>query len=130
MFGLSKLALVLHAAVHGAAAANAILSAETAAKAVKLMEWFSAQQLLVLASSREDRQLKRLERLKEVLATKPEQTEKLRELERHHALTADEVRKLAVKYSGVVMVEKVMTGGAGRPSEVVRLIPTAKSRAA
>ncbi|MDB6072962.1 MAG: hypothetical protein JWO89_602, partial [Verrucomicrobiaceae bacterium] len=122
-----RLCVVLHAAEHGGEAWATALSPETATKAVNLMEWFSVQQLQILASGREDRMAKRLERLKEVLTLKADQTAKLRELERHHALAVDEVRKLAAKFPGVVKIERIATGGAGRPSEVAKLLPTTKA---
>jgi hypothetical protein len=123
-----RLALVLHAATHGADAWCEKLSADTADKAVKLMRWFSAQQLRVLAAGREDRLTKRLERLREVLALKPDKCEKLSELERRNGLDTDEVQRLAAKFPAVVVIEKISTGGAGRPSVVARLLPEPKQR--
>jgi hypothetical protein len=118
-----RLAEVLHAALHGGDAWRETLSADTADKAVRLMRWFSAQQLRILAAGREDRQMKRLERLREVLALKPDKAETLRNLERNHALDADEVQRLAAKFPGVIAIEKIHTGGAGRPSVMARLLP-------
>ena len=95
---------------------------------MKLMRWFSAQQLRVLAAGREDRLNKRLEKLREVLALEPQKSKTLRELERSNGFDQDEVKRLAAKFPGVVVIEKISTGGAGRPSVVARLLPELKQR--
>ncbi len=47
-----RVAVVLHAALHGAEAGGQPLAVETAQKAVQLVEWFSAAQLDILAKGR------------------------------------------------------------------------------
>lgn len=47
-----RLAVVFHAGLHGPDAHNHPLAAETAANAVRVVEWFAAQQLDILARSR------------------------------------------------------------------------------
>lgn len=123
-----RLAVVLHAALHGAEAWCENLSADTAHKAVKLMRWFSAQQLRVLAAGREDRLHKRLEKLRDVLALEPQNAKTLRELDRSNGFDQDEVKRLAVKFPAALLIEKISTGGAGRPSVVARLLPELKQR--
>lgn len=123
-----RLCVVLHAATHGEDAWRENLSAETAAKAVRLMRWFATQQLRLLASGREDKLAKRLEKLREVLALKPEKACNLSELERRHAFAADEVQRLAAQFPGVVVIEKLSTGGSGRPPVVARLLPEPKQK--
>ncbi len=118
-----RLAVVLHAAEHGEDAWRHSLAAGTAANAVELMRWFSEQQLSVLAAGREDRLMKRFQRLKEVLATKPDKSERLRELEKRHSLKANEVRKLATKFPSILKIETISNVGAGRPSVVAKLMP-------
>ena len=49
-----RLAVVLHAALHGLGAHDHPLHAETAANAIRLVEWFSEQQLDILAKGRLD----------------------------------------------------------------------------
>ena len=63
-----------------------------------------------------------------MLALKPDKSEKLSELERRNGIDADEVQRLAAKFPGVVVIEKISTGGAGRPSVVARLLPELKQR--
>ena len=123
-----RLAVVLHAAEHGEDAWRENLSKATAHKALTLMRWFAAQQLRLLASGREDKQAKRLEKLREVLALKPEKVCNLSELERRHAFAADEVQRLAAQFPGVLVIEKLSTGGSGRPPVVARLLPEPKQQ--
>lgn len=123
-----RLAVVLHAAEHGEDAWRENLSVATAGKALTLMRWFAAQQLRLLASGREDNLAKRLEKLREVLALKPEKVCNLSELERRHAFAADEVQRLAAQFPGVVVIEKLSTGGSGRPPVVARLLPEPKQQ--
>jgi len=121
-----RLAVVLHAAEYGEDAWRENLSVATAGKALTLMRWFAAQQLRLLASGREDKLAKRLEKLREVLALKPEKVCNLSELERRHAFAADEVQRLAAQFPGVLVIEKLSTGGSGRPPVVARLLPEPK----
>lgn len=123
-----RLAVVLHAAEHGEEAWRENLSAATADKALTMMRWFAAQQLRLLASGREDKLAKRLEKLREVLALKRDKLCNLSELERRHAFAAAEVQKLAAQFPGVLVIEKLSTGGSGRPPVVARLLPEPKSQ--
>jgi len=123
-----RLALVLHAAEHAEDAWRENLSVATAGEALTLMRWFAAQQLRLLASGREDKLAKRLEKLREVLALKPDKLCNLSELERRHAFSAAEVQKLAAQFPAVLVIEKLSTGGSGRPPVVARLLPELKQR--
>lgn len=123
-----RLAVVLHAAEHGEDAWRENLSVATAGKALTLMRWFAAQQLRLLASGREDNLAKRLEKLREVMALKPEKLCNLSELERRHAFSAAEVQKLAAQFPAVLVIEKLSTGGSGRPPVVARLLPEPKQQ--
>jgi|GEM_PF-523308 len=123
-----RLCVVLHTATHGGDAWREDLSAGTAAKAVRLMRWFASQQLRLLASGREDKLAKRLEKLREVLALKPEKACNLSDMERRHGFAPDEVQRLAAQFPGVVVIEKLSTGGSGRPPVVARLLPESKQQ--
>jgi len=123
-----RLCVVLHAALHGEDAWRESLAPDTAAKALRLMRWFSEQQLRLLAAGREDKLTKRLEKLRELLALKPERQCNLSELERRHAFTPAEVQRLAARFPGVLVIEKLSTGGSGRPPVVARLLPEPKQR--
>lgn len=123
-----RLCVALHAAKHGEDAWRENLSADTAAQAVRLARWFAEQQLRLLASGREDRLAKRLERLSEVLALKPERQCNLSELERRHAFSPDEVKRLAAQFPAALAVEKLSTSSNGRPPYVARLLPEAKAK--
>jgi len=97
------------------------LSEETASNAVSMMRWFSEQQLRVLAVGRSARSTKRLERLKEVLSSKPGHQANLSELSRHHGIESDEVVWAAEKFPHVIVIEKLASKGSGRPPVVARL---------
>jgi hypothetical protein len=117
-----RLAVVIHAAEHGADAWQEPLSLSTAGKAVRLMRWFANQQLLILSRGREERLAKQLGKLREVLAVKPNRQANLSELSSRHGFTVEEVQRLASHFPTVMRVEKVVTSGAGRPPVVARLI--------
>ncbi|MCB0188387.1 MAG: zinc metallopeptidase [Caldilineaceae bacterium] len=123
-----RLAVVLHAAERGDDAWRESLSVDTAERALCLMRWFAGQQLALLAAGREEKMKKRLERLQEVLKLKPEERCNLSELERRHAFTAAEVERLANKFPAVLVIERITTGGAGRPPLVARLLPIQKGK--
>lgn len=123
-----RLCVVLHAALHGEDAWRENLAPDTAAKALRLMRWFSEQQLRLLAAGREDKLTKRLEKLRELLAQRPERQCNLSELERRHSFEPAEVQRLAAQFPGVLVIEKLSTGGSGRPPVVARLLPEPKPR--
>ena len=65
-----RLAVVLHAAVHGAQAHNHPLADETAANAIRLAQWFADQQLDTLARGRRRVAQKKEDEVTELLATR------------------------------------------------------------
>jgi len=117
-----RVAVVLHAAEHGASAPYEKLATETAENALKIVRWFSAQQLQVLAAGRHERRASRLESLKAALSLYPEQRATLRDLERRNGIAKDEAASLARAFPAVLVLETVKPAGRGRPSETVRLV--------
>ena len=89
-----KLALVLHAARHGAKAHTARLDHSTAADGIEVMRWFSIQQLHVLSTRRREGLSKRLLALLAILATGKDRRMKFRELRRIHRFEESEIRHL------------------------------------
>lgn len=63
----ARLAITLHAGLHGAAAHQHTLAAETAANAVTLAKWFASQQLGLLAKGRRANATKREDEVLELL---------------------------------------------------------------
>jgi hypothetical protein len=118
-----RLAVVIHAADYGADAWQEPLGLATAAKAVRLMRWFADQQLRTLSAGREERLANRLEKLREVLALKPDHQANLSELDRRHGFNVEEVQRLAAHFPAVLAIGKLSTSGAGRPPVVARLLP-------
>jgi hypothetical protein len=109
-----KLAVVLHAAAHGAKAHSAPLSKATAQQAVKVMRWFSDRQQETLAGGRRDRQRRRLSALLAVLAEAKGEIS-IRDLRRSHSFDPEEVAQIAKTFPSMLkIVEK--QGQTGRPS--------------
>jgi hypothetical protein len=123
-----RLAVVIHAAEHGADAWQESLTVTTAANAVRLMRWFADQQLRTLSAGREERLSKRLDKLREVLALKPDHQANLSELDRRHGFNVEEVQRLAAHFPAVLTIEKLSTSGAGRPPVVAKLLPTTQTQ--
>lgn len=123
-----RLAVVIHAAEHGADAWQEPLALCTADKAVRLMRWFANQQLRTLSAGREERLAKRLEKLREVLTLKPDHQANLSELDRRHGFNVEEVQRLAAHFPAVLTIEKLSTSGAGRPPVVAKLLPTTEPK--
>jgi hypothetical protein len=65
-----RLAVVLHAGLHGARAHEHQLADETAANAVRLAQWFADQQVDILAKGRRHASQKKEEEVLELLATR------------------------------------------------------------
>ncbi len=123
-----RLAVVLHAAEHGVSAPDVELTTETATNALRIMEWFTRQQLSLLAAGRHERQRTRMDNLKTALETYPDRICTLRDLERRHGIERAEVESLVRIFPALVVIEKVKTGKAGQPSVMVRLVNTEAKR--
>lgn len=101
------------------------LSTTTAAAAVRLMRWLSAQQLRILEAGRVDQRQRRLERLREILLRKPGHQANLSELKHSNGVEPAEVERLAAFFPTILEILQITTSKAGRPPRVVRLKPSA-----
>jgi uncharacterized protein DUF3987 len=119
-----RIALVLHAAVRGSQAGQCPLSSDTASNAIKLMRWFSKQQLQLLSAGREEKRMERLNRLIGLLSNEPDNTCTLRDLIRRYYFTKEEVQALASAYPNHICIKTVQPDGPGRPSVLVSLTTT------
>ena len=121
-----RIALCLHAGREQGAAPDVALSRETATAAIALADWFSGQQLAILARGRTERRQARLENLCAKLDGYGG-TATLRDLEKSNGFEPAEVRALALAFPGRLRVEQRTTGAkGGRPSETAILATPAK----
>ena len=95
------------------------LTGEQAARAVEIMRWCARSALQITNAARMQRRAGRADELQALLAGKPGGQETLRNLDRSHGFTPEEVRILAGQFPERFAVERVETGG--RPSETLRL---------
>jgi putative DNA primase/helicase len=114
-----RISVCFHAATHGAEAHQHQLDLETAQHAITLADWFAEQQLRILNAGRTQRKVERLQRLRELIVQQYNGEATLRDLKLRNGFKADEVRELAMKFPGMLAIEKRETGG--RPSEIVSL---------
>jgi hypothetical protein len=114
-----RISVCLHAATLGAEAHQHQLDLITAQQAITLADWFAEQQLRILNAGRTQRKLERLQRLREIIVQQYNGEATLRDLKLRNGFKADEVRELAMKFPGMLAIEKRETGG--RPSEIVSL---------
>jgi Protein of unknown function (DUF3987) len=117
-----RLALVLHAGLHGSKALQETISTKTASDAIRLMRWFSCQQLQLLSVRREEKKLERLTELISMLSTKPDSTSTMRDMERRHGFTTEEIMALAKEYPDKIFTNVIKPAGPGRPSFKVSLL--------
>lgn len=114
-----RIALCLHAGVHGSNAASVHLTSDTAQSALDLADWFAEQQLAILSDTRVQQRKSRLGRLRTLIAEYGGEAS-LRDLSKSNGFDPAEVRRLAAEFPAMLMVMKRETKG--RPSEVA-LIP-------
>jgi len=111
-----RLALVLHAASHGAEAQGNPLESGTARDAIEIIRWFADRQLEILFTVRREKRRKDLLALLALLANgRGEIT--FRELRRSHSLEDKKIRDLHTFFPHAFNIEKLVNGG--RPSWVV-----------
>jgi hypothetical protein len=117
-----RLALVMHAALHGKDAPNEELTEETAKMAIGLMRWFATQQLDILGLAKQKQLGARMEALRAVLSEKGGRLT-MNHLQKNHGFKASEVRFLHRVFPKRFSINTTFSPEGGRPSTKVSLIP-------
>ena len=124
-----RVAVVLHAALHGAEAGSHSLTLETAQNAISLVEWFSAAQLDILAKGRHAAAEKVSEEVIELLATHQERQRldyvTARDVHRARIVsTADAGRALLARMEreGLLTGEDVRPAHGGKTMRIFRAV--------
>jgi hypothetical protein len=124
-----RLAVVLHAALHGAEAGGQPLTLETAQNAVQLVEWFIAAQLDILAKGRHAAAEKVEEEVRELLQANLERKAlgyvTARDVYRARIVsTADAARALLerMEREGLLTSEQVRPAQGGKATRIYRAI--------
>jgi hypothetical protein len=118
-----RLALVLHAIEHGPRSATLTVSAITATRAHRLVEWFSVEAADLLGDLRENRRRDRRDKLERLLEGADDRTMTTRDLTRRHGFSLSEIEDLLPKIGGEI---KTKQSDRGRPSTVAALVKTPK----
>lgn len=111
-----KLALVIHAARHGAKAHLAELDLTTAKAAVRVMNWFSDRQLEILSCGRTEKAKKRLNALVALLAEAKGEIS-FGKLRHSHGFDEEEIKRLQSTFPNAFRIEE-RKPEIGRPSLV------------
>jgi hypothetical protein len=122
-----RVSAVLHAALHGSAAANHPLERETAQNAIRVVEWFIAQQLDILAKGRRQSAQKKEDEVLELLNRRKERAGKdyITARDVHHARiasTPEAARALLARMEadGLLIGEDVKPERGGRATRIYR----------
>jgi hypothetical protein len=122
-----RLALVLHAAFHGAEAHNHPLDVETAGNAIAIVRWFVDSQLSVLARTRRQATAKLEDEVLELLETQRQRRGMdfitARDVQRARiATSADAARALLARMEadGLLVGEDVTPQGGGKTTRIFR----------
>lgn len=125
----ARLALVLHAGLHGQQAHQYPLSSETATNAVSLVKWFSEQQLGLLAKGRRARAAEVEAQVLDLLEANRERKGQdyvtVRDVQRARlALTAEQARALLerLEREGILASEDARPSGGGKSARIFRRI--------
>ena len=121
-----RLSLVLHCASHGGDAHRHSVNAETAQRAIHIMEWFIHEQLSVLAAGRSDCFRARLEKLIGILRESGG-VKTLGKLRDANGFEYEELTFLADRFPQQLTIAKLEQPG--RPSFVARLTTSQQPRA-
>ena len=115
-----RIAINLHALKHGANAPNVILDEQTARDAVRLAEWFFAQQELMLAASIDQARESQADRLESKLRASGGRMT-MRDLKRT-GFNEAAVRRIIGANPFRFQIQTVKPEGGGRESEIVRVV--------
>lgn len=116
-----RLALVLHAAVHGALAHKRELAVSTARNAVRLARWFGAQQLQILNATTLQGKKQRMHKLLRNLQDSPDGQVGFRDLKNSHGFGAEEIEELVEAFPGRFRVEVIQNPNGGPKSRLLCL---------
>ena len=124
-----RLAVTFHAALYGSEAHSRSLDAETAANAVRVVEWFAAAQLEILSKARRQAASKVEDEVLELLASNHERKRQdfttAREVQRARIVaTADAARALLdrMEADGLLSGEDIAPPHGGKPTRVFRSV--------
>lgn len=119
-----RIALTLHAVLHGAQADKHDLSLATAQAAAVIASWFFDQTLVLLNPLRADRRAARLDKLLHIFIKKSVGELPLHILRENHGFYPDEIGALAAEYPARLRVLIRPPGPAGgRPAEMACIAP-------
>lgn len=111
-----RLALVLHAATHGANAHKNELALSTAQHAIRLAKWFGNQQLRILNANSLPRQKQRMNKLLRNLQNSPDGQMSFRDLRNSHGFSSEEIDELIETFPGRFKVDVIQNPNGGPKS--------------
>jgi replicative DNA helicase len=115
-------AVVIHAAKHGPLSHTMQIHPETALNAIKIVEWFGAEQIRVLSNMRYIADLKQIDALVELIATRYNSMATMRDLERRNTWKRTEIERLADLFKDKISLEfRAPNEKGGRASLVVKI---------
>ena len=111
-----RVALGLHAGLHGKEAAEHGLSAATARDAIEVLRWFGGRQLELLHSRRFAWMREKAEQLHKTLQRHPDRHATVGELSKSHGWPKEQVLQLAGLFPDLLRVEETPPGTRGKPT--------------
>lgn len=115
-----RIAVCLHAGTHGKQAGERSLSLETVQAAIEIADWFSAEQLEILAAGRRAAKEGKRTVILELLADCPKGITARDVLRALHLATAEEARLLVEEMCSEGILEGVDVATGGRPQRLYR----------
>jgi hypothetical protein len=115
-------AVVIHATQHGARAHTVQISPETTINAIKIMEWFGAEQIRVLSNTRYSADIKQIDALTELIETRYGSIATMRDLELRNNWKREDIERLADLFKHRISMEfRPPSDKGGRPSLIVKV---------
>ncbi|MEX2578952.1 MAG: DUF3987 domain-containing protein [Verrucomicrobiales bacterium] len=113
-----RVALTIHALEHGVGARSRPVSEAAARRAHIIVSWYADAALDLLGDARETKRRERRDRLRDILEGFDNRTATLRDLDRRHGFSREDVEAMLPKIGGRIESKQ---GGRGRPSLVAVL---------
>jgi hypothetical protein len=117
-----RLALVLHAAIHGAKAHKHALGVTTAENGIRLAKWFGDQQLRILNATNLQRQQQRMLKLLRNLQNSHDGQMTFRDLKNSHGFSPEEIAELCEAFHGRFHIEVIQNPNGGPKSRWLCLV--------
>jgi hypothetical protein len=117
-----RIAIGLHAALHGDRAHMNPLAVQTIENAIRIVRWFADEQIRMFEAGRQDRLLNDMRALRLLLVSRYPQGVTLRTLRKNHAKDEQFIELIVKEFPAIFELKDYQAKAGGRPTKLLSLV--------